>query len=116
MQEAKQKVQDLISSGLIEMEALTYIRGRSIHKQFLIIDECQNLTPHEVKTIISRAGHETKIVLTGDPFQIDNPYLDSESNGLSFVAERMKEQSLTGHVVLRKTERSRLASVAADTL
>jgi PhoH-like ATPase len=114
--DAKKKVNELIQSGAIQMEALTYIRGRSIHHQYLIIDECQNLTPHEVKTIISRAGHGTKIVLTGDPYQIDNPYLDAESNGLSFVCERMKTLPLSGHVVLKKTERSRLASIAADYL
>lgn len=114
--DAKRKVEELLNSGHIEMEALAYIRGRSIHHQYLIIDECQNLTPHEVKTIISRAGHGTKIVLTGDPYQIDNPYLDVETNGLSYVAERMKTLGLSGHVVLGKTERSELASLAADYL
>lgn len=114
--DAKKKVHELLDSGAIEMEPLTYIRGRSIHHQYLVIDECQNLTPHEVKTIISRAGHGTKIILTGDPYQIDNPYLDSESNGLSFVCERMRNLPLSGHVVLQKTERSQLASLAADYL
>jgi PhoH-like ATPase len=114
--DAKQRVDELMSSGLIEMEALTYIRGRSIHNQFLIIDECQNLTPHEVKTVISRAGHDTKVVLTGDPYQIDNPYLDSESNGLTYVAERMGNESVAAHVCLSRTERSELASLAADVL
>ncbi|MBI4575752.1 MAG: PhoH family protein [Planctomycetes bacterium] len=110
------KVEDLLAGGLVEMEALTYIRGRSIFNQFLIVDEAQNLTPHEVKTIISRAGHDTKLVLTGDPYQIDNPYLDSNSNGLCYVVERMKGSDLFGHVQLSKSERSRLASVAVELL
>jgi PhoH-like ATPase len=114
--EVSKKITELMKSGIVEMEALTYIRGRSIHAQFMIVDECQNLTPHEVKTIISRAGHETKIVLTGDPYQIDNPYLDSSSNGLTFVAEKLKSQEMTGHITFTKSERSMLASVAADLL
>ncbi len=113
---ASKRIQDLLKAGAIEMEALTYIRGRSIYDQFLIVDEAQNLTPHEVKTIISRAGYETKLVLTGDPYQIDNPYLDSNSNGLTYVAERMKEQDVAGHIILTKSERSPLASVAAEIL
>ncbi len=100
----------------IEVEALTYIRGRSIPHQYMIVDEAQNLTPHEVKTIISRAGEGTKIVLTGDPYQIDSPYLDASSNGLSYVIERMKGQPLFGHITLSKSERSELASIAANTL
>jgi PhoH-like ATPase len=100
----------------IEVEALTYIRGRSIPKQYMIVDEAQNLTPHEVKTIISRAGEDTKIILTGDPYQIDSPYLDASSNGLSYVVERMKGQKLFGHVTLTKSERSDLASLAASIL
>ncbi|HZU98520.1 MAG TPA: PhoH family protein [Planctomycetota bacterium] len=114
--EVSKKISELMKSGIVEMEALTYIRGRSIHAQFMIVDECQNLTPHEVKTIISRAGHETKIVLTGDPYQIDNPYLDSSSNGLTYVAEKLKNQDMTGHMVFTKSERSPLASVAAEVL
>jgi PhoH-like ATPase len=114
--EVSKKIGDLMKSGIVEMEALTYIRGRSIHAQFMIVDECQNLTPHEVKTIISRAGHETKLVLTGDPYQIDNPYLDSSSNGLTYIAEKLKGQDMVGHVTLTKSERSPLASVAADML
>jgi PhoH-like ATPase len=101
---------------ILEMEALTYIRGRSISNQFVIIDEAQNLTPHEVKTIISRAGSGTKMVLTGDPYQIDNPYLDSSSNGLTYTVERLKGLALHGHITLRKSERSELAAVAADYL
>ncbi|MBA3708116.1 MAG: PhoH family protein [Planctomycetes bacterium] len=106
----------LIEEESITLEALTYIRGRSISKQYAIVDEAQNLTPHEIKTIISRAGQDTKIVLTGDPHQIDNPYLDSNSNGLTFVVERMRGQPLAGHVTLTKSERSELAGIAATLL
>ncbi|HCC54737.1 MAG TPA: phosphate starvation-inducible protein PhoH [Desulfobulbaceae bacterium] len=115
-QSAKQKVDKLLLAHVVELEALTYIRGRSIPKQFVIVDEAQNLTPHEVKTIISRAGEGTKMVLTGDPDQIDNPYLDSSSNGLTYAVERLKEQKIHGHITLRKSERSELAAVAADFL
>lgn len=114
--EVDKKVNELFKSGLVEIEPLTFIRGRSIHHQFVIIDECQNLTPHQVKTIISRAGHDTKLILTGDPHQIDNPYLDSRSNGLSYVAERFKEQDVAGHVLFTKSERSKLASIACELL
>jgi PhoH-like ATPase len=110
------KVDDLIDAGVIDLEPLTYMRGRSIPNQFIIVDEAQNLTPHEVKTVISRAGHGSKLVLTGDPYQIDNPYLDSASNGLSYVVERMKEQKLFGAVRLERSERSTLASLAAELL
>lgn len=106
----------LMDSDIIEIEALTYIRGRSIPDQFMIVDEAQNLTPHEVKTIVSRAGEGTKIVLTGDPGQIDNPYLDANSNGLSYTVERLKKHKIFGHVLLAKSERSELASVAVDEL
>ena len=109
-------VEGLMNSGKLELEALTYIRGRSIPRQFVIVDEAQNLTPHEVKTIISRAGEDTKMVLTGDPHQIDNPYLDASSNGLSYTVERMKGQSLFGHITLARSERSELAALAADLL
>lgn len=112
----KTKIDKLIHDNVLELEALTYIRGRSIPRQYVIIDEAQNLTPHEVKTIISRAGEGTKMVLTGDPYQIDNPYLDSSSNGLTYTVERLKEQSLHGHVTLRKSERSSLAATAAEFL
>lgn len=114
----KQKVNfdEFFENNTIELEALTYIRGRSIPQQYVIIDEAQNLTPHEVKTIISRAGEGTKMVLTGNPCQIDNPYLDSSSNGLTYAVERLKEQSIHGHITLRKSERSPLAAVAADLL
>jgi PhoH-like ATPase len=114
--EVGKKVDDFLRSGMIEIEALTYIRGRSIPRQFMIVDEAQNLTPHEVKTIISRAGEGTKIVLTGDPYQIDNPYLDASSNGLTYTAERLKGQPLVGHIMLTRSERSDIASLAADAL
>jgi PhoH-like ATPase len=106
----------LIEDESVTLEALTYIRGRSISKQYVIVDESQNLTPHEIKTIISRAGQDTKIVLTGDPQQIDNPYLDANSNGLTYVVERMRGQPLAGHMTLTKSERSELAGVAASLL
>ena len=90
--------------------------GIDATNQFIIIDEAQNLTPHEIKTVISRAGEGTKVVLTGDPYQIDSPYLDSSSNGLSYAVERMKGQEIFGHVTLTKNERSGLASLAAELL
>jgi PhoH-like ATPase len=109
-------VDGLQRSEFIEIEAVTYIRGRSIPNQFFIVDEAQNLTPHEIKTIISRAGEGTKIVLTGDPDQIDNPYLDANSNGLSYAVERLKKFNLFGHVLLSQSERSELASLAVEEL
>ncbi|WP_036484484.1 PhoH family protein [Myxosarcina sp. GI1] len=108
--------EELIEMGLLQIEPLTYIRGRTIPHQFLIIDEAQNLTPHEVKTIITRAGEGTKIVLTGDPDQIDNPYVDAASNGLTYVVERFKHEPLAGHITLYKGERSSLAEKAATLL
>jgi PhoH-like ATPase len=112
----EQRIKQLVAGGKLVLEALTYIRGRSIPHQFLVIDEVQNLTPHEVKTIVSRVGDGTKIVLTGDINQIDNPYLDASSNGLTHLIERMKGQAMCGHVTLLKTERSTLASLAAEIL
>jgi len=109
-------VDQLINRRLIEIEALTYIRGRSLPNQFIIIDEAQNLSPHEVKTIVSRAGTGTKVVLTGDPYQIDTPYLDSNSNGLTFLVEAFKGQEPFGHITLEKSERSPLAELAAELL
>jgi PhoH-like ATPase len=106
----------LVESGIIQVEPLTYIRGRSLPNQYLIVDEAQNLTPHEVKTIITRSGEGTKVVLTGDPHQIDHPYVDHASNGLSVVAQRFKDSALTGHVSLSKGERSELAELAANLL
>ncbi|MDW7771280.1 MAG: PhoH family protein [Desulfobulbaceae bacterium] len=112
----QQMVARLIKEEVVELEALTYIRGRSISKQFVVVDEAQNLTPHEVKTIISRVGEGTKMILTGDPQQIDNPYLDSSSNGLTYTVERLKGREGCGHVTLTRSERSRLSSLAADYL
>ncbi|MBC8079247.1 MAG: PhoH family protein, partial [Gorillibacterium sp.] len=106
----------LAGMGSIQVEALTYIRGRSIPGQFIIIDEAQNLSRHEVKTIVSRVGEGSKIVLLGDPEQIDHPYLDALSNGLTHVVEKFKNQSVSGHITLEKGERSHLAQLAADLL
>ncbi len=108
--------QELLASGVIQIEPLTYIRGRSLPNQYLIVDEAQNLTPHEVKTVITRAGANTKIVLTGDPDQIDNPYVDSASNGLTIVAERFRQEAIGAHVMLQKGERSELAERATQLL
>jgi PhoH-like ATPase len=105
--------QELLDRGLLQIEPLTYIRGRTIPQQFLIVDEAQNLTPHEVKTILTRAGEGTKIVLTGDPEQIDNPYVDAASNGLTYAVEKFKHEPLAGHMTLTKGERSLLAERAA---
>jgi len=108
--------QELIDLGYIEIEPLTYIRGRSIPNQYIIVDEAQNLTPHEVKTIITRVGEATKVVLTGDPYQIDNPYVDATSNGLTTVVEKFKGEAVAGHVTLSKGERSALAELASNVL
>ena len=108
--------EELLDLGLLQIEALTYIRGRTIPKQFFVIDEAQNLTPHEVKTILTRAGEGTKIVLTGDTAQIDNPYVDAASNGLTYVIERFRNEPLAGHVTLYQGERSDLAARAASLL
>lgn len=107
---------ELVDMGIIEIEALTYIRGRSLPEQYIIVDEAQNLTPHEAKTILTRVGEGTKIVLTGDPYQIDNPYVDAQSNGLSYVIDRFKGQKNAATVSLVKGERSRLAELAANLL
>ncbi|MEM6369134.1 MAG: PhoH family protein [Myxococcota bacterium] len=107
---------ELIDLDLLQVEPLTYIRGRSIPEQYMIVDEAQNLTPHEVKTILTRAGTGTKIVLTGDPYQIDNPYMDASNNGLVYVVKRMKGERISGHVTLIKGERSALAELAANRL
>lgn len=112
----EQRVEKLVADGKLVLEPLTYIRGRSIPHQFMIVDEAQNLTPHEVKTIVSRVGEGTKLVLTGDIGQIDNPYLDTSSNGLAYAVEKMKGISIAGHVTLTKSERSELASIAASRL
>ncbi len=110
------KVSYLFDQGWLEVEAVTYIRGRSLPKLFILVDEAQNLTSHEVKTIVSRAGQDSKVVLVGDPYQIDNPYLDATSNGLSVVAERFKQELIFGHVWLDRSERSHLAALATELL
>ncbi|MGV3771639.1 MAG: PhoH family protein [Verrucomicrobiales bacterium] len=107
---------DLIRSGLVVVEALSYIRGRSIANQFMVIDEAQNLTPLEVKTIITRAGEGTKLIFTGDPYQIDNPYVDSSSNGFNFIISKFRAQPIAAHIELQKGERSALAELAANLL
>lgn len=112
----EQRIKSLVDSGQVVMEPLTYIRGRSIPGQYMIVDEAQNLTPHEVKTIASRVGEGTKLVLTGDVKQIDNPYLDASSNGLSYMVEALKGNGIVGHVMLAKSERSNLASLIVEKL
>ncbi|HEY2083084.1 MAG TPA: PhoH family protein [Verrucomicrobiae bacterium] len=107
---------DLMRSGSIVVEALSYIRGRSIANQFMIIDEAQNLTPLEAKTIITRVGHGTKIIFTGDPYQIDNPYVDSSSNGFNYIVSRFRTEAVSAHIELQKGERSELAELAANIL
>lgn len=114
--ESSETLQWVLDSKKIELEAVTYIRGRSLPKMYIIVDEAQNLTPHEVKTIISRAGEETKVILTGDPTQIDNPYLDKDSNGLTYVVGKFADEPIYGQIFLTKTERSELAAKAAEIL
>lgn len=110
------RAQELINQGMLNIEPLTYIRGRSIPKQYLIVDEAQNLTPHEIKTIVTRAGSGTKVILTGDVYQIDNPYVDSVNSGLTYAVERFKGHAIAAHVTLTKGERSELAELAANIL
>jgi PhoH-like ATPase len=107
---------DLIRSGLVVVEALSYIRGRSIAGQFMVIDEAQNLTPLEVKTIVTRVGEGTKLIFTGDPYQIDNPYVDSSSNGFNFIISKFRDHAIAAHVELQRGERSELAELAANVL
>ena len=109
-------IQDLIDQGLLNIEPLTYIRGRSIPRQYLIVDEAQNLTPHEIKTIITRAGSGTKVIITGDCYQIDNPYVDAANSGLTYSIEKFKGEDIVAHVTLSKGERSKLAELAANLL
>ena len=113
---ASRLAQDLIDQGLLNIEPLAYIRGRSIPRQYLIVDEAQNLTPHEIKTIITRAGLGTKVVLTGDCYQIDNPYVDASNSGLTYSIEKLKGEAVSAHVTLQKGERSELAELAANLL
>jgi len=107
---------DLFNNGQLQVEPLTYIRGRSLPQQYVIVDEAQNLTPHEIKTVITRCGEGTKIILTGDPYQIDNPYVDSSTNGLSVTADRLRGENIVGHILLSKGERSELSNIAANKL
>lgn len=107
---------ELLDMGIVEIEPLTYIRGRSIPNQYMIVDEAQNLTPHEAKTILTRAGDNTKIILTGDPYQIDNPYVDSQNNGLVYIVNKFRNQRIAGHMTLSKGERSELAELSANLL
>lgn len=113
---ASRLAQDLMNQGLVNIEPLAYIRGRSIPNQYLIVDEAQNLTPHEIKTVLTRAGQGTKVILTGDCYQIDNPYVDASNNGLTFSVEKFKSANLSAHVTLTKGERSDLAELAANIL
>lgn len=115
-EQAVAKVDELVSTEKISVAPLAYIRGRTLTKIFFIVDEAQNLTPHEIKTIISRAGEDTKIVFTGDIYQIDTPYLEAESNGLSYLIDKAKNHLLYAHITLQKGERSELANLANDLL
>jgi len=112
----KTQIKKLLDDNFLVIEPLSYIRGRSLIKTFFIIDEAQNLTPHEIKTIITRAGEGTKVIFTGDIFQIDHPYLNSHSNGLAYLIEKMKGQKIYAHVNLNKGERSKLADLAGSIL
>jgi PhoH-like ATPase len=107
---------DRLLHTVVSVEPITYIRGRSIPNQYIIVDESQNLTPLEVKTIITRVGEGAKMVLTGDSFQIDNPYVDASSNGFNYVVHKFRDQALAAHVVLRRGERSELAELASNLL
>jgi len=112
----KAEYDDLLAKGIIQVEPITYIRGRSLPYQYMVVDECQNMSPHEIKTVLSRAGEGAKVVLTGDPEQIDSPYVDSASNGLSYVMEKFRDQKIAGNVILTKGERSLLAELATQLL
>ena len=112
----RENLQMYMDRGIIEVEALTYIRGRSISDAYIIIDEAQNLTAHELKTILTRVGENTKIILTGDIEQIDNVYLDETSNGLTHAVEKFKDYQISGHITLRKGERSKIATLASKIL
>ncbi len=114
--EGEEKAHYLLDSGKIEIASVTHMRGRSLPGQYMIVDDAQNLTPHEMKTILTRAGEGTKIIITGDPYQIDTPYLDVESNGLTYIVDRLKGQPSYGHITFTKTERSRLADMASKLL
>lgn len=111
-----QKITELVESEKLVIEPLAYIRGRTLDKIFFIVDEAQNLTPHEIKTIITRVGEHTKIIFTGDPYQIDTPYLDAKSNGLSYLIDKFAGQKVFAHITLEKGERSQLAELASNLL
>lgn len=115
-EDGEEEVRYLTTSGKLEIASVTHIRGRTLPKQYMIVDDAQNLSPHEIKTILSRAGQGTKVVVTGDPYQIDTPYLDIESNGLTYLVERFKGQKTYGHITFTKTERSSLADLAGKLL
>lgn len=115
-EDGEEEVRYLTTSGKLEVASVSHIRGRTLPKQYMIVDDAQNLTPHEIKTILSRAGEGTKVVVTGDPYQIDTPYLDVESNGLSYLVQRFKGQKTYGHITFTKTERSNLADLAGKLL
>ena len=110
------EIKSLLDEQKLLITPLAYIRGRSLQKSFFIVDEAQNLTPHEIKTIITRAGEGTKIIFTGDINQIDHPYLDKKSNGVSYLINRMKNQKIYSHINLKKGERSKLAELASNLL
>ncbi len=112
--DAPSKFEYLLQQEKLEIASVTHIRGRSLPKQYMIVDDAQNLTPHEIKTILSRAGEGTKVVVTGDPYQIDNPYLDVASNGLTYIVDRFKGQKIYGHLTFTKTERSELAALVSE--
>lgn len=114
--EGEEKAHYLLDSGKIEIASVTHMRGRSLPGQYMIVDDAQNLTPHEIKTILTRAGEGTKVVVTGDPYQIDTPYLDVSTNGLTYLVDRLKGQKNYGHITFTKTERSRLADLASKLL
>jgi len=114
--DGEEKAKYILDSGKVEIASITHIRGRSLPQQYMIVDDAQNLTPHEMKTILTRAGEGTKVVVTGDPYQIDTPYLDAESNGLTYLVDRLKGQKSHGHITFTKTERSRLADIASKLL
>ncbi|MGB2578395.1 PhoH-like ATPase [Elusimicrobium simillimum] len=114
--EGEEKAKYILDSGKVEIASITHIRGRSLPQQYMIVDDAQNLTPHEIKTILTRAGEGTKVVVTGDPYQIDTPYLDAESNGLTYLVDKFKGQKNYGHITFTKTERSKLADIASHLL
>ncbi|WP_428897149.1 PhoH-like ATPase [Parelusimicrobium proximum] len=115
-EEGEEKAKYILDSGKVEIASITHMRGRTLPYQYMIVDDAQNLTPHEMKTILTRAGEGTKVVVTGDPQQIDTPYLDSGSNGLTYIVDRLKGQKTYGHITFTKTERSRLADMAGHLL